>query len=276
MMIVQIPVLLSLALLLSVPLSALAEEVPIRFGSVAEDIPAVMHKRLTPLTDYLTKAIGRRVALTLSPDMTAAIDAVAKDDVDLAYLTPVAYVRAHEKGNAKLIVKVITNHLDYFHLQIVVRNDSNIKQVSDLAGKSFAFGDPAAVMQQAMVVNAGMPLDKLGSRGYLGHYDNVVRSVLNRDYDAAILPDSKARKWEKQGIRVIYSSPQLPTFNISASSKLDPAVFLKLQAALINLNEKNPEHRLILDSLGGDINGFAPTTDMEYDLTRKLIKPFRH
>ena len=268
-------ILIVLSLFFAALLPVSADEQPIRFGSVAEDIPAVMHKRLTPLTDYLTKAIGRRVVLSLSPDMTAAIAAVAKNDVDLAYLTPVAYLRAHEAGNAKLIVKVIVNHKAHFRLQIVVRDDSSIQQVSDLAGKSFAFGDPVAIMQKAVLVNAGMQLDKLAKRSYLGHYDNVVRSVLNRDYDAAVLPDSKVRKWEKQGLRVIYSSPQLPTFNISASSKLDPTVFLKLQTALINLNENNPEHRRVLESLEGDINGFSSTTDAEYDLTRKIIKPFR-
>jgi phosphonate transport system substrate-binding protein len=70
------------------------EAQPIRFGSVAEDIPAVMHQRLTPLTDYLGKAIGRRVVLKVSPDMPRAIEDLSSGNVDLAYLTPVAYLRA--------------------------------------------------------------------------------------------------------------------------------------------------------------------------------------
>lgn len=253
-----------------------AEVQSIRLGSVAEDIPAVMHQRLTPLTHFLGAAIGRRVALTLSPDMPAAIGALSNGSVELAYLTPVAYLQAHEMGNATLIAKTVTNKQAYFQLEIVVRDESPIKNVADLAGKSFAFGDPAALLQQAVVVNAGMSLDSLGSRAYLGHYDNIVRGVLNKDYDAGIVTDSKARAWEKKGLRVIYRSPQLPPYNIAATGKMDHTLFHTLQKALLSLDRRNPDHRKVLDALGTGYDGFAQTNDAEYDVIRKLIKPFQH
>ena len=43
-----------------------AEKSELLFGSVAMDIPAVMHKRLKPLTQYLSKELGRPVSLKLS------------------------------------------------------------------------------------------------------------------------------------------------------------------------------------------------------------------
>jgi phosphonate transport system substrate-binding protein len=247
----------------------------INFGSVAEDTPAMMHLRLTPLTDYLESAVGRSVNLVLSPNMSEAIDALSNGSVDLAYMTPVAYLRARKMANARLIAKVVSNKQGFFRLQIVVREDSPIRKVEDLAGKNFAFGDPAAKLQQAVVENAGMPLHKLGNRAYLGHYDNIVRGVLNRDYDAGIVTDSKARKWDKNGLRVIYSSPQLPPYNIAAARKMDHALFVKLQNALLNLNRNNPDHRRILDAMGEDFDGFARTNDKEYDIVRKLIKPYQ-
>ena len=253
-----------------------AEEQSVRLGSVAEDIPAVMHQRLTPLTNYLGVATGRRVVLTLSPDMPAAIEALSNGSVELTYLTPVAYLRAHDVGNATLLAKLVTNKQAYFQLVIVVRDDSPIKNVADLAGKTFAFGDPAALLQQAVVVNAGMPLDRLGSRAYLGHYDNIVRGVLNRDYDAGVVTDSKARAWDKKGLRVIYRSPQLPPYNFAASGKMDKSLFHKLQRALLSLDGHNPDHRRVLDALGVGYDGFAQTNDAEYDVIRKLIKPFQH
>jgi phosphonate transport system substrate-binding protein len=267
---------LGLSFLISSPLGVCAgQEQAIRFGSVAEDTPAVMHQRLIPLTDYLKVAIGRNVILTLSPDMPTAIKALSNADVELAYLTPVAYLNAHKMGGALLIAKAVTNNQAYFRLEIVVREDSPIKSVADLAGKSFAFGDPAALLQQAVVVNAGMPLESLGKRAYLGHYDNIARGVLNRDYDAGIVTDSKARRWDKKGLRVIYSSVQLPPYNIAATSKMDHALFLKLQQALLNLDRHKPEHRPVLDALGKDYDGFTQTNDADYDVIRKLIKPFQ-
>jgi phosphonate transport system substrate-binding protein len=270
-------ILLGLHVLLLMPVRVWADqEKEIHFGSVAEDTPAVMHLRLTPLIGYLEAAIGRNVTLALSPNMSEAIDALSTGNVELAYLTPVAYIRARKMANATLIAKVVSNKQAYFRLDIVVRDDSPIKKVADLAGKSFAFGDPAAILQQAVVVNAGMPLQRLGSRAYLGHYDNIVRGVLVKDYDAGIVTDDKARKWDKNGLRVIYRSPQLPPYNIASTHKLDHALFVKLQSALLSLDRNKPDHRRILDAMGEDFDGFTRTNDQEYDIVRKLIKPFQN
>jgi phosphonate transport system substrate-binding protein len=268
-------ILLGLHILLLMPAAVLAkQEKEIHFGSVAEDTPAIMHQRLTPLSDYLETAIGRSVTLTLSPNMSQAINSLSNGNVDLAYLTPVAYLQAKKMANVKLMAKVVSNKQAYFRLEIVVREDSPIKKVADLSGKSFAFGDPAAKLQQAVVVNAGMPLHSLGSIAYLGHYDNIVRGVLVRDYDAGIVTDNKARKWDKKGLRVIYSSPKLPPYNIAATGKMDKALFLKFQRALLSLDRSKPDDRRVLDALGDDFDGFERTNDKEYDIVRKLIRPF--
>jgi len=244
------------------------------FGSVAMDIPAVMYKRLSPLTEYLSQAIGQPVSLKLSPDMPAAIDDTASGRVDLAYLTPVAYLKAHAKGDARLVVKTVTNGKGSFRLMIVVKQDSPIKSVQDLVGKSFAFGDKAALLQRAVVVGSGMPLDKFGEYKFIGHYDNIVRAVMNGDFDAGILKDTMAYKWNGKGIRILYSSPELPPYNITASKNVDDALLAKLREAFLSLDESNPAHVPIIKAVDKKYDGFAPTSDAEYDIVRELIKPF--
>lgn len=246
----------------------------LKFGSVAMDIPAVMHRRLTPLTQYLSKKIDVPVSLKLSPNMSAAIKDVAKGSVDLAYLTPVAYLKAHKKGNANILVKTVTNKKASFQLMIVVREDSGIKTIADLEGKSFAFGDKAALLQRAVVVGAGVKLDKLGSYKFIGHYDNIVRGVMNKDFDAGILKDTKAFAWEKKGIRILHSSPHLPPYNIAAKGNLDPVIIKKLKQAFLDLDINSPKDKLVIKALSKKYTGFAATNDQEYDVVRKLIKPF--
>lgn len=250
------------------------EQGNIRFGSVAMDIPAVMHQRLTPLTEYLAKELNRPVILKLSPNMPAAIEDVGSGAVELAYLTPVAYLRAHKKGNAQLIAKTVTNNKSSFKLMIVVREDSPIKNISDLEGKSFAFGDRAALLQRAVVVGANMPLEKFGKYDFLSHYDNIVRAVLHGDYDAGILKDTKAYKWRDKGIRILYSSPDLPPYNIAASKNVDEDLLKKLKKIFLGLDASNPEHRMVIKALDKKYDGFAETSDKEYDIVRKLIEPF--
>lgn len=245
------------------------------FGSVAMDIPAAMYTRLKPLTDYLSQTLKRPVTLRLSPNMGSAIDEVASGNVQLAYLTPVAYLEARKKGHAQLIAKTVTNGKGSFRLMIVVRQDSPIKSVNDLAGKDFAFGDEKALLQRATVVGAGLPLNKLHRYKFIGHYDNIVRAVISGDFDAGILKDTMAYKWQGKGIRIIYQSPDLPPYNITASRDTSAKTVAELRKAFLTLNAKNPAHLKVIKALDKKYDGFAPTSDREYDVVRKLVAPFK-
>ena len=262
-----------LALFLGAGLVSAAES-PIRFGSVAMDTPAIMHKRLSPLTEYLSKELGQPVDLKLSASMKDAINEVSKGAVELAYLTPVAYIRSHAKNKTRLLAKTVTKGKDSFQLMIVVKEDSPIKTVEELFGKKFAFGDPAALLQRAAVVGSGVPLGKLGSYEFIGHYDNIARGVMRGFFDAGILKDTTAFKWKEKGLRILYSTPALPPYNLTASSMLDEKIFNKLKQAFLKLDVNNPEHRKIIKALDKKYDGFAPTSDEEYDVVRKLTKPF--
>lgn len=244
------------------------------FGSVAMDIPAVMHNRLKPITTYLSEKLQRPVSLRLSPNMGAAINDAASGAVDLAYLTPVAYLNAHEKGNAQLIVKTVTNGKASFQLMIVVKQDSPYKTVQDLIGKSFAFGDKRALLQRAVVVGSGITLEQLGEYKFIGHYDNIARAVANNDFEAGILKDTTAYKWKDKGLRILYSSPNLPPYNITASANVNKELLQQLKNAFLTLDGKNPEHLKIIKAVDKKYDGFAATNDDEYDVVRKLIAPF--
>lgn len=251
-----------------------ADQHELKLGSVAMDIPAVMHKRLTPLTRYLGEKLDMPVVLRLSPNMGEAIKAAASGNVDLAYLTPVAYLKAHEKGGAQLVAKTVTNGKASFQLMIVVKSDSPYTKVQDLKGKSFAFGDKRALLQRAVVVGSGIKLEDFSEFKFIGHYDNIARGVLNKDFDAGILKDTMAYKWQGKGLRIIHSSPDLPPYNIAASKNVSPELLAKIKKAFLELDGNNIEHLKIIKALDKKYNGFASTSDQEYDVVRKLIKPF--
>ncbi len=247
----------------------------IRFGSVAMDIPAEMHRRLSPLTKYLSAALQRPVTLKLSPNMPAAIKDVSTNQVELAYLTPVAYLKAKSQGDVQVVVKTVTDHQASFQLMLVTKDDSDIRTVADLTGKRFAFGDKAAILQRAVVVGAGMPLEKLGEYKFIGHYDNIARGVMNGDFDAGILKDTTAFKWNGQGLRIIHESPALPPYNIAASKDTPEALVEEIRLAFLALDVRNPEHALVIQALDKHYTGFARTSDQEYDVIRTLVAPFK-
>ena len=244
------------------------------FGSVAMDIPAVMHKRLKPLTKYLSKRLSKKVVLKLSPNMGSAIKNIATGTVDISYLTPVAYLRAHKKGNAQLIAKTVTKGKASFKLMIVVKENSPIKSIEDLKGKSFAFGDERALLQRATVVGSGIKLEQFKEYKFIGHYDNIARAVMNDDFDAGILKDTMAYKWQGKGLRILHSSPALPPYNIVASKNVSKATLKELKRIFLSLNKNNPDHLKVIKAIDKKYDGFAETSDAEYDVVRKLVAPF--
>lgn len=243
-------------------------------GSVAMDIPAEMHRRLKPLTDYLGAELKRPVQLHLSADLNAAQGEVAHGRVDIAYLTPVAYLRAYDQGKVRLVAKTVTRNEHSFRLMIVVRHDAPMRTPRDLVGKSFAFGDPAAILQRAVVVGAGVKLEELGSYRFIGHYDNIARGVASGDFDAGILKDTTAYEWERKGLRILHASPELPPYNIVVSRRTSDELYSAIRRAFLGLDPANPTHARVIKSLDPSYSGFAPTSDAEYDVVRRLIKPF--
>jgi phosphonate transport system substrate-binding protein len=205
--------------------------------------------------------------------MPDAIDQISKGEVSIAYLTPVAYINSHNRAATRLVAKTVTDKRSTFRLMIVVREDSPIKNVEDLKGKLFAFGDKAALLQRAVVADV-MPLNQLGAYKFIGHYDNIAQGVMNGDFDAGILKDTTAYAWREKGLRILYESPDLPPYNIAVSANVDDQLFKQIQQAFLKLDVNDPKQREVIHSLDKHYDGFAPTSDQEYDVVRRLIAPF--
>lgn len=247
----------------------------IYLGSVAMDVPAAMVQRLTPLTAYLSKKTGLKVSFRASPNLDSAVNELGKDLTQIAYLTPVAYIEAHDQYKAKPLVSPLTHGKSTFNLVVVVPQDSNIQNMADLKGKSFALGDEKALLQRAVVVNGGINLNQFSRFGFLKHYDNIAKAVLNKDFDAGILKDTIYEKFAGKGLRKIHTSPPLSSYLFAVNERLPDESVKKLRAAFLELNADNPESKAILKQLDQGYDGFVVTEDKEYDEVRKLIAPFQ-
>jgi phosphonate transport system substrate-binding protein len=240
-------------------------------GSVAMDVPAEMVKRLTPLADYLSKQTGLKVEFRASPNLGSAVDELGKNTTQIAYFTPAAYMEAHTKYRAIPLVKPLNKGKGTFTLMIAVANESPIKTVQDLRGKKFAFGDKKAILQPAVVENAGIKLEEFASYDYLNHYDNIAKAVINGDFDAGILKDTIAERFQPQGIRIIHTSPPLPNYLFAVNKNLPKKNIAKLKKAMLALKDDSEEHKAILTALEKGYNGFETASDKDFDGMRKLL-----
>lgn len=242
----------------------------LQLGSVAMDIPAEMVRRLTPLTKYLSLKTGTSVEFHASPNLNTAVEDLGTNITQIAYLTPVAYMEAHEKYGAIPLVNPLSKGKGTFTLMVAVQKDSPIKTLSDLKGKKFAFGDKKAKLQPAVVESAGFKLEDFASYDYLNHYDNIAKAVISGDFDAGILKDTVAEKFAS-GLRVIHTSPPLPSYVFAVNKHLPPKTIAKLKNAMLALKNDTEENKAILAAIELGYDGFEVAHDKDFNGIRKLL-----
>lgn len=250
-------------------LQAHAQDVTI--GAVAMDAPIEMIKRMTPLTEYIAQQTGYKVQFRPAPSLDSAIEDLGKNIVQITYMTPVAYINAHEKYQVLPLVAPLTRGKATFNLVVAVRKDSPIKKLEELKGKRFAFGDPKALLQSAVLLEAGIKKEDFSEMAYLKHYDNIAKAIIMDDFDGGILKDSVFEKFAPQGLRIVYTSPPLASYVFVVNGTVDSKTQAKLTDAFMSLNNQTAEAKSIVQALDQGYDGFQPASDKDYDGERKLI-----
>lgn len=247
----------------------------IAIGTIATDIPAVMVRRMEPLTQYLSEQLNIPFSLRPAPNMGSAIADFGKGATQIAYLTPVAFLEARERFGAIPVALPLSDGKPNFRLAVVVPKNSTAKKLADLNGRSFALGDEKSLFQRATLEAGGLKLEQFSRYAYLKHFDNVAKAVLNADFDAGIMKESLAQHYAVQGLRVLHLSPPLPTYVIAVNSKFPADRIPALRKALVDLDSSVKTHRDILTALDPAYTGFVPAVDRHFDAAQKLVAPYR-
>ena len=150
---------------------------------------AELHERFNLLADHLSREIGQPVKLMISRDYKEHIDFVGRGDADIAYIGPASYISMTEQyGKKPLLARLEIKGKPVFKGAIIVRKESKINELTGLAGKSFAFGDPDSTMSSLvpsyMLMNEGVQISELAGYAHLKTHNNVALSVLAGDFDA--------------------------------------------------------------------------------------------
>ena len=248
----------------------------LKMGVIPLDAPGEMYLRFTPLSEYLTQAIGRRVELSVAVDFAQTLKDLEEGVTDLAYLTPTTYIEARQKFGAELLAKALRNGVPYTRAAIVAKRGGGIMRIEDLRGKRFAFGDRLSTSSYlipcAMLAEARIGLGDLKEYVFLGHHDDVAKAVIAGEFDAGGLREPTARAFQDQGLEVIKTSIDIPEFNLCASRRLDAQTVGLIKKMLIALDRKDKSHARILAAMDKEYTGFAAAADSDYDGIRKVME----
>lgn len=248
----------------------------LKFGIMPLESPAEMFIRFTPLAEYLSKKIGRRVELRVALDFEEDIDSIGQNVTQMCSMGPATYIQAHRKYGVDVIVKALRDGKPYQHSVIITRADRGINSIEELKGRTFAFGDfysvTSHIVPRVMLLEAGIELNELSYYNYFGHHDfEVANAVLKGDFDAGGVMENTAHKFKEQGLKFLKISGDIPEFNICVNKSLSKEDVSLLKSALTALSDTSAEGELILKSIGKAYTGFTEARDEDYDSVKSMM-----
>ena len=236
-------------------------------------------RRIKPLADYLERELKVPVTIEIADSYTSHISNVGTGNVDIAIMGPASYVTLlDEYGPRPILAAFETNGRRTFRGVIVARLESPVKDLADLKGKRFAFGDRQSTMghlvPRHMLMKQGVSVKDLALHRFLTNHDNIALGVLGGDFDAGSLKEDVFRRYEPEGLKVIAFSPEYSDHLFVASAKLSAQTVESVRQALLSLKDR-PEGKGILAAIQKNLDALVPAEDREYDNLRVVLKELK-
>jgi ABC-type phosphate/phosphonate transport system substrate-binding protein len=214
------------------------------------------------LSKYLRAATGKPVQTITSNVLSTLIRNLQEQRYDVLLVRPSHIsARAMRDHGYRLLVTARGEA----RLHFIVRQDSELQTLKDVAGKYIALPDKNAYpthLALAALRDAGIVpqpdrlhfMDRQEAVGY------VVKEKLG-DVGAVISYSKVAKEWPAQGGRFLYTKDNLPFWSVIVSNKIDAATEARLRNALLDL-DKTLKGREILEKIG--VAGFVVGDQQAY------------
>jgi phosphate/phosphite/phosphonate ABC transporters, periplasmic binding protein len=252
------------------------EEKVIKMGFVPLKNSEKLVEDLKPISDYLSERLGVKVEAFTASNYIGVVEGLGSGSVDFGIIPPFSSLLAQKQSSAKPILtsKGKTGKPGYT-AELYVRKDSGIKSLQDVKGKKVAFVDPSSssgyIYPGAMLVEAGLNLDKDISYQFSGGHDKSLQLLLNKDVDVIATFDGVEDRYAKDfpqaktDIQKLATSDMIPGVMVTASSKMDKELQEKLEKALRDV-ENDPKMKELFTKMFS-ITGF---TDVDQDAYKKV------
>ena len=252
------------------------EEKVIKMGFVPLKNSEKLVEDLKPISDYLSERLGVKVEAFTASNYIGVVEGLGSGSVDFGIIPPFSSLLAQKQSSAKPILtsKGKTGKPGYT-AELYVRKDSGIKSLQDVKGKKVAFVDPSSssgyIYPGAMLVEAGLNLDKDISYQFSGGHDKSLQLLLNKDVDVIATFDGVEDRYAKDfpqaktDIQKLATSDMIPGIMVTVSSKMDKELQEKLEKALRDI-EKDPKMKEMFTKMFS-ITGF---TDVDQDAYKKV------
>ncbi|NLF01486.1 MAG: phosphate/phosphite/phosphonate ABC transporter substrate-binding protein [Anaerolineales bacterium] len=213
-------------------------------------VPSGETERVTAGAESVAALLEEKTGLSfevrVATEYAGAIEAMCADPAEahMASLATFAYVMAADRGCAEAALLSVRFGVPTYNGQILVRADSGINSLEDLAGKTFCRPDPLSasgwVVPSIMLQAAGVDPDTgLAEVVDAGSHDAVAAGVYNGDCDAgATYVDARTRVEEDypdimDQTVVIAIEPDIPNDGVQFIPSLSDELKQKISDGLL-------------------------------------------
>lgn len=235
---------------------------------------------------FLEKETGYTFKVAVPTSYAAVIEALGTYQADVAWLPTFAYILAKEKYDAKVEFMTIRNGLTKYRGQFVVRADSEIDSLADIADKVVAYTDAAStsgyIYPSAILKQKGIEPRMI----FAGGHPQAITAVYNGTADVACTywspEDASGKPMDAREklletypdvftkLRILDFTDWIPNDTVTMRNNIPPEVEQKLVQALEKFAGSDSGQQVLRELY--DIDGLSRATDADYDMVRATLK----
>lgn len=248
----------------------------LRIALLPDENASTIIQNAQPLKLFLEKTLGKPVEIIVTTDYSSMIEAMRFGRIEVGYFGPFSYVLAKSKAPEiePFAVGVEKGKPNYNSI-LIANVDGPVKELTDVKGKPFAFGDQASTSShlapRAHLAKNGLIGDKDYKVVHLGKHDAVARAVAAGQIPAGALSEAifrvlvETNKVDATKLRQIALSDPIPNYPMTIQGYLKPELKDAIRKAFLEL--KDPEILKLFR-----VERLAPATDKDYDVLRDMAK----
>ncbi len=253
----------------------------LRIGIIPERDIFEQRKRYLALADELAVELDRPVELVTCSSYQGVLQDLAEKHVDAAFLGSLVAVMAVDRLGCRILVKPqgVDGHTTY-RGTIFVRDDSPIRRIEELSGRSLAMVRTTLgghLYPMVRLFQAGLTDSPQSPRlVWCGTHDEAIEQVISGKADAGAAKDIRLEAIERQHpgvkLRRLCTGSAVPENALAVDASMSRQLQDQLGKALLTMHD-SPAGRAALERFGAA--RFQPCRIEEYDAVFDLVDAVR-
>jgi phosphonate transport system substrate-binding protein len=236
-------------------------------------------ERFAPLAEYMSDQLGIPVRLLVAESYGSLIEQMVAGEVDLAKLSPLAYVRVRQQiPSLKLIATHVANGTATYSSYLVALQDSGLSIPEGPSGTRICFADPDStsgyLYPAAYLRSRGLDPERELKAEFAGDHRACLEGLFAGRYDivatwAGAIRDARQSGLDVGELTIVAKTGRIPYDAYCVRPGLDGKIVRRIQQLLLQTNTLSRSGRRVLSPTLG-INGWVPGDDRVYDGIRRV------